>query len=329
MADAVQLLTPVGRFVMGNLYEPKTTDGDGAPLLSADKQTPRVEYVCGIAIAKGAEQHWGHTEWGQKVWAAGAAGWGNIINPETKSGRDFSWKIYNGDSDEVNTKGKRPCDRDGYKGHWVLVFTSGFAPKIVTADGSQPLIDKDVVKPGHYIQIYGTVKDNSPAKSPGVYLNLLAVAHSGFGPEITQSAVDTRSVGFGKGPVPAGASALPVGGMVPPAMPVAAAPALPQPPAGPIAVQPNHAALGMPAPAPAIQVPVAMPAVPLPGAPVGIPQVPVAAAPLAPPPPPPAPAAPVVPVRQMTALAKGVTYESYRGAGWSDEQLIANGLMTP
>lgn len=41
-------------------------------------------------------------------------------------------------------------------------------------------------------------------------------------------------------------------------------------------------------------------------------------------PPPPAPPAPV---KQMTPAAQGATYEAYVAAGWSDAQLVANGLM--
>jgi len=39
------------------------------------------------------------------------------------------------------------------------------------------------------------------------------------------------------------------------------------------------------------------------------------------------PPAPVAPVRQMTAAANGVTYEAYVAAGWSDAQLVQNGMM--
>ena len=45
---------------------------------------------------------------------------------------------------------------------------------------------------------------------------------------------------------------------------------------------------------------------------------------IAPPPAPPAPPVPIGP--QMTALAQA-SYEAYIGAGWTDEQLRANGLM--
>jgi hypothetical protein len=47
------------------------------------------------------------------------------------------------------------------------------------------------------------------------------------------------------------------------------------------------------------------------------------AAPAAPTPP------PAAPVFQMTAAANGLTREQYHAAGWSDAQLIQNGLMVP
>lgn len=81
----------------------------------------------------------------------------------------------------------------------------------------------------------------------------------------------------------------------------------------------------------------------LPGAPAGQPQyntqgqlppapAPVNAPPAAAPPPapvPPAPAAPPTAQFVMTPAANGVTRESYHEAGWTDEQLISNGLMLP
>jgi hypothetical protein len=39
------------------------------------------------------------------------------------------------------------------------------------------------------------------------------------------------------------------------------------------------------------------------------------------------PPAPVAPVRQMTAAAQGIPYESYIQQGWNDAMLVQNGLM--
>lgn len=52
-------------------------------------------------------------------------------------------------------------------------------------------------------------------------------------------------------------------------------------------------------------------------------------APAAPAPSAPTPPAPAAPQYQMTAAANGMTRDQYIAAGWSDEQLIANGLMQP
>lgn len=64
------------------------------------------------------------------------------------------------------------------------------------------------------------------------------------------------------------------------------------------------------APAPAAPAPVAPPVAPAPVAPV-------------------APAPPAAPVHQMTAAAGGATYEAMIGANWTDETLIAHGMMLP
>ncbi len=55
---------------------------------------------------------------------------------------------------------------------------------------------------------------------------------------------------------------------------------------------------------------------------------PVASAPPAPAPYPQILDVPPAPVRTMTALAQGLTYEQYKAAGWTDEQLISGGLMS-
>ena len=77
-----------------------------------------------------------------------------------------------------------------------------------------------------------------------------------------------------------------------------------------------------------------MPSAPAPGAPAPIPVMPNAGFVQMPPPVPQAPAtpmapppAPAAPVRQMTAAAQGIPYESYIQQGWTDAMLVQNGLM--
>ena len=306
--ERVVFTTPVGRLVGGSLYKPSTTDAEGKPLVTKtgpNAGQSRVEYYIAIAIPKGAETHWGQTAWGAPIWAAGHAAWpgGQAQHPT------FAWKIEDGDSTIPNKKGKKPCDREGFPGHWILRFGGGYAPSVWNSDGSAPIQEQDAVKPGYYIQIRGSVSGNGSASQPGIYLNHDKVALAGFGPEI-RTGEDVGQAGFGKGvDLPAGASRVPVGGMA-----EGAAPA--------------------PAPAP-VAPPVAAPVAP-PVAPPAADPAPVAVAPhpgfltAAPPPPvaaPPAAAPPAAPARVMLPGAGGVAYEAFIASGWTDALLVQHGKM--
>lgn len=278
--EYTDILTPCGRMVYSNLYRPQVKKSD-------DPTKPdREEWGCGIAIPKGGEQHWSQTDWGAKIWSAGHAGYGAQADAPT-----FSWKVIDGDSAVPNKAGNVPREQEGYAGNWIVNFSQGNPPRIVNKDGSQLITEHDAVKPGYFIQIFGSVTDNKsangqPAKSPGVYLNLSIVSMQAYGPEIQgRASVDAKTVGFGAAPLPAGALAAPIAAMAP------VAPAMTPPPAAapaPVVVTPNHAFAN-------------------PG--------------MTPP-----PAVPAAPAHQMTAAATA-PYEAYIAAGWNDEQLRANGLM--
>jgi hypothetical protein len=235
MSEAVDFTTPVGRLVGGSVYKFKDKDGKGAPLVikfGTNVGKPYVQYWMALAIAKGPEQHWSQTPWGKVIWDVGVKAFGQIAsNPA------FAWKITDGDNRVPNKKGNIAADNEGYPGHWVLNFGGTYAPKVVNKDGSAYLLEPDAVKAGYYIQIAGSVADNKPSESPGVYLNYSLVSLQAFGAEITQGP-DPLAVGFGQSPLPAGASATPVGGMPLPA-PVAPIPAE----AMKLAVVPNPAFL--------------------------------------------------------------------------------------
>jgi hypothetical protein len=283
------LLTPVGRFVGGSLTKPQTTDAEGKPLVyktGADVGKPRVSYFVAIAIPKGPEPTWAHTPWGAEIWRTGHEAFpqGQADHPA------FAWKIEDGDSQIPNKKGNKPCDREGYRGCWILKFSSSFAPKTFNRDGSQD-IDPEGIKPGYYIQISGSVEGNGSSQQPGVYLNHNMIALAAYGEEIAFGP-DASEAGFGASPLPAGASAVPLGGFTPP--PVA-------PGAG-----------GYVAPVAA--------AVPPPVIPAPMPAAPPAPAFLQVPP-------PVAPVHVMLPAANGITYEAYRAANWTDAQLVQMGMM--
>lgn len=285
------LLFPIGRLVLGSLYEPQTTDATGGPLVvksGVKKGQPQIKYFFAVAIPKGKESHWAETEWGAIIWQTGHSG---FPQGQAKSNPNFAWKIVDGDSQAPNSKGTVPCDREGYPGNWVISFSSGFAPKLVTEEGN-PLPTEQIIKNGYYVQVYGSVSANDAPLQPGVFVNHHIVAFSGFGESLI-SGPDPKSVGFG-GALPAGASRTPVAQFTPPT---------------PVIVQPSHMASPV-----SVSVPVAPAIAPYPA---------ILTPPIAPPP------APVAPVRIMTAKANGVTYEQYIGIGWTDAQLIQHGMMQP
>ena len=343
MAQKVNITSPVGRIVMGSLYDPSTTDAEGKPLVvktGPNAGQPRVNYFFALAIPKGAEPHWAHTPWGQQIWTVG-----NQAHPNAAQSPAFAWKIEDGDSQIPNKKGRKPCDNEGWRGHWILKFSGGFAPKVYQQEGAGyvQVMQKDFCKPGYFVEVAFSVEGNGSQSQPGVYLNHSMVCFRAYGQEITFGP-DVASAGFGSAPLPAGASMTPPAGAIP--MPQAPA-AVPPVPGAPVPGQaPGYAPApaGMPAPGMAY----APPAVP--GVPNGVPQVPgVAPAPLAPAGSVPMPSVPVpgapapipvtpnpgfvqvpppaAPVRQMTAAAQGIPYESYIQQGWTDVMLVQNGLM--
>lgn len=299
---SVEFTTPPGRMVWGSLYEPNKTDYDGNPLViksGVDQGKPTQRYEFGLALPK-TQAHFANEPWGKVLWdTAHAAFPGGASSPAMSD--EFSWKLVDGDSAKVSARSKSkiaPRDREGYKGHWVLTFSSTFAPKIYDSrdiNNVVPLEGADAIVPGYVIQVIGTVAGNTGA-SPGIYLNHGAVGLRGYLPEIRSSGVDVSGK-FG-GALPTGASTMPVGGFSAPAAPAAAAAA--------------------PAPAPAPAAPPAAPAAapvavqPAPGL-MGIPVAPVAPTPV--PAAPPAPAKPTWATLAPTWAPGGWTEESARAAG--------------
>lgn len=317
----VNITSPVGRIVMGSLYDPKTTDGEGKPMVvktGPNAGQPRVDYFFALAIPKNpGETHWAQTEWGAQIWALG-----NQAFPQAAQSRDFAWKIVDGDSKEPGKlykgkPGKPPCENEGWAGHWVLKFSGGFAPKVYQNDGSglAQVMQKDFCKPGYFVQVAFSAEGNGSQTSPGIYLNHSMVCFRAYGAEITFGP-DVASAGFGAAPLPPGATMTPPASAIP----------LPQPPA-PVAAVPTPLPQSGFAPTPVAPVPTAV--APIPVIPnMGFVQVPPpAAAPMPPAAAPMPPAPPAAPVRQMTAAAQGATYEQCIAQGWTDATLVQHGLM--
>jgi hypothetical protein len=259
MSVKYDFLTPVGRIVQGSPFEEQTTNMEGQPLVDANGQ-PAKRWFVGIAFPKS------NPEIGvllTKMQEVARAGFPHLFNAQGQPVTTFAWKIIDGDT-AVDDKGKPYNTREGFAGHYVVRFTSGFAPRCYDS-GNNVLTDGNAIKRGFYVRLSGNVVPNYNQRKPGLYWNFNMVQLCGYGPEI-MTGPDAATV-FGAAPIalPAGASATPVA-------PVSA------PPAGAVPGVPG-AVPGVPGAVPGV--PGAVPGVPgaVPGVPGAVPGVPGAVPP--------------------------------------------------
>ena len=212
----LEITTPVGRLVSGHpmVSHPVTDDKTGLPKMQRDNVTPQVSFYFGLAIAKApGETHWNQTEWGAKIFNEALAAW---PNGETQQ-PTFSWKITDGDSTVPNKKMKKPCDREGYPGHWIIHVSNGFPIKCFNRGNYEPtqqIQQKEMIKPGDYCRAVITVASNKSTQTAGMYLNPALFEMYQAGIEIqTESSVDAAST------LGATAAQLPAGAMVDPNVP--------------------------------------------------------------------------------------------------------------
>lgn len=315
MAETKQTFTtPVGRLVAGSLYKPNTTDAEGKPLVvkhGPNINKPRVDFFFALAIPKVPGQHWASTPWGAIIWEVG-----HKCFPNAAQGA-FAWKVEDGDSQVPNRKGRKPCEREGWAGHWILKTSGGFAPQTYQKlNGNlEKLHQADYIKMGWWVQAVISVDGNNSPNQPGVYLNHSIVCFRAPGDEIVFGP-NAEDAGFGDAPLPAGVSTVP--SSIP--LPAPGAPGVPAVPTLAVA----QSQIGVPVAA--LPTPIAaVPAVPVLPNPAflnpQVPQVPVASVPV-----PPTTAS--APLSKLTAKAGGFSYEQLLANGWNDATLVAHGLMT-
>lgn len=231
---AVNIVTPAGRIVGGDCWRGNTTDATGAPLIiknGPNAGQPRTEYYLGLAIPKTDPDY--AALYAQIVAEAKATfptlfdAAGNCVNPA------FAFKVTDGDSEIPNKKGIRPCDREGYPGHWILHFSTSIAPTCYETGGAALITDPERIKRGYWVRVGGSVVGNGSVESPGVFLNQSMIEFVAYGQEI-KAGPDAKAV-FGGTPVttlPPGASATPLTPTTPPPSTGVPAPA-PMPQQGP------------------------------------------------------------------------------------------------
>lgn len=291
-------LTPVGRLVQGDPFEPQTTDQQGKPLVTLSGQ-PTQRYFIAVAFKKddpafpALYQKLVEIARGSFPQLFDAAG--NCTHPR------FSWKLMDGDG--VDDNGKPNANKEGFAGHWVVKFQSSFAPRCFHAGHYQPheqIQDKNAIQRGYFVRVAGTIEGNDNVTRPGIYVNLSMVELAGVGPVITSGPDASAVFGSAAPNLPQGAQPLPMNASLP--APALVAPGLPSTP-------------GM--------APIASTATTSPTNPLPVPPHPgFLAGPAVPPPPVPAPAVP-----QLTAAAGGASYQDFKNLGWTDEQMRAAGYL--
>lgn len=216
-------ITVAGRLVAGDVVRGKTEDADGRPLLiknGPNAGQPRTEWYAGLAVPKNPSvPDWKMEPWGQTIMQVARQSFPNMFDAQGNlhPNMQFAFKVTDGDSQIPNTKNIKPCDREGWSGHWVIHFANGFAPKLYqmlqgdpSAIALQPGIE---IKTGYYAEIFGSiVGNNATGNQCGVFINMSMVCLRGYGPEI-QVGPSVEAAGFGQSAAPVGASATPVGGV--------------------------------------------------------------------------------------------------------------------
>lgn len=321
-STAKEFITPIGRIVAGDVWEPRTKDFDGNDLVwksGANEGKPRQEYFIGLAIPKTDA---GFNEIWALMCAAGREGFPNMFDAQGNCvRRDFAFKYTDGDSTELNRNGVAPNTKEGYPGHWVLSFTTSHAPKVFDRM-TKPLDPSSrSIKRGDYVRIAGSTSPNGNQKNPGIYMNLNGIQFSHAGEEISSgfdaaaafgaSAIPAAPAGANTTPTPSLAP-MPTGSIAPaPLQAASAAPNVPgnlSAPAG-AATPPNSpgaAASASPSPVQGVQ-----PARDFLNGPSGSPAAPAA------------PAAPAPVVESFIVEGNVYTRDQLIGGGWTDAQINA------
>ena len=292
-------ITPVGRIVQGNpLVGNQVKDDHGALVFNQDG-TPKLNYYMGLAISK---QDPAAQQLIAKIDAEARAAWPNLFDPATGECRDkkFSIKYFDGDGFDHN--GKAFAEREGMAGHWIIRLQSNYPLRSYDGmAGNVEITDPERIYRGCYAVAAIEVKTNGATgtNTRGLYINSQGVQMVGHGERILGGANPDELFG-------AAGAAIPQGAYVPAGM--STTPVAPPAPAAMQAAPTPPAAPHMVATPPPVQAPT---------------------------PPPPAVPHPTF-VQQAVApqfvltpagQAQGFTIEQWYAAGYTEAQLLQNGII--
>lgn len=287
--------TPLGRIVQGDVFVAQTKDQQGN--LRVFKSGPNVgqpnpQFFIAVAFPKkmadGSDNHEFNAFYALLDRVARAEWPALFPTPGQPCVNPmFTMKVKDGDGTDRN--GKSNATKPGFAGHWVVSFASQYAPKAV-----RPLVPNPVNPQDWENLSYDPAAGAKPIKC-GDWVRVAGSTSGNDSPNTPGLYVNLDMVellGIGEaivsGPDAAGAFG---GAGAPAALPAGVTSAIGAPPA--------------PGAAAAFAGPGGAAAPPPPGTPAAAP-----------------PAGPV-----MLPAAGATTYDQYRAAGWTDEQLIANGYM--
>lgn len=223
-----QFTTQVGRLVGGDVLIGRSVDFEGRPLTTKDGK-PREDYYIAVAYPKDTPAT-NDLLCDIRDEAAAEFRHGETQRP------DFAWKLTDGDSTVPNMRGRKPCENEGYPGHWVVRFSSGFAPKLYDAENRE-ITDPARCRRGYYVRVAGQVRANGSSTKPGLYVSHALVQLVAHGEEIHTG--PDAAVVFGAPPasLPAGASRTPIASAPMPSLPLPTPPLPPPPPPPPAAAR--------------------------------------------------------------------------------------------
>lgn len=202
--------TITGRIVQGDVNQAQPPKKDPATkqvkINPATGQPYPGQYFVALAVPKN-DPNWPAIKAGLD--AEAKAAWpqffgtppaGLVIGPELPVGctnPKFANKIIDGDGHD--DQGQPYSAKEGYAGHWVVKIASQYAPKVWSwRNGWEETIHTGVkVKCGDYVSISGTCVSNQSQQSPGMYMNLGAVAFEREGPAIVSAAAVDPNAAFG------------------------------------------------------------------------------------------------------------------------------------
>ena len=213
--QGIELLSPLGRLVQGSLWElqDQYEDDEKTVKKNDDGTNVRRAYFA-IAVDKNSPE-W--LPFWQQLVAVAASGYPQYFNNGNVPGlRDFAWKVTDGDG--FDKYGKPNSEKPGFKGCWIIKFSSSFLPRCYEKGKyakHEQLQDARSIKLGYFIRAGVIVRPNIGSKTHGLYLNSDMVSLEFVGEEIQfgRDASAAFAAAQPSGYVPAGAMQLPAGGM--------------------------------------------------------------------------------------------------------------------